>query len=73
MVLCHAGFYFFMNTQTGNYRGIPLDKAKAAMAHQIAQAAITFEQRRTGNHVPKSVTVVLIEGRNGGTKESKSG
>jgi uncharacterized protein YbcI len=32
------------------------------MAHQIAQAAIAFEQRRTGNHVPKSVTVVLSEG-----------
>jgi uncharacterized protein YbcI len=32
------------------------------MARQIAQAAIAFEQRRTGNHVPKSVTVVLSEG-----------
>jgi uncharacterized protein YbcI len=32
------------------------------MAQQIAQAAIAFEQRRTGNHVPKSVTVVLCEG-----------
>jgi uncharacterized protein YbcI len=32
------------------------------MAQQIAQAAITFEQRRTGNHVPRSVTVVLSEG-----------
>jgi len=32
------------------------------MAQQIAQAAIAFEQRRTGNHVPKSVTVVLSEG-----------
>ena len=30
------------------------------MAQQIAQAAIAFEQRRTG-HVPKSVTVVLSE------------
>jgi uncharacterized protein YbcI len=35
---------------------------KATMAQQIAQAAIAFEQRRTGNHVPKSVTVVLSEG-----------
>lgn len=32
------------------------------MAQQIAQAAIAFEQRRTGNHMPKSVTVVLSEG-----------
>jgi uncharacterized protein YbcI len=30
------------------------------MAQQIAQAAIAFEQRRTGN-APKSVTVVLSE------------
>ncbi len=32
------------------------------MAEQIARAAIAFEQRRTGNHGPKSVTVVLSEG-----------
>src|SRR4051812_5580687 len=32
------------------------------MARQIARAAIAFERRRTGNHVPKSVTVVLSEG-----------
>jgi uncharacterized protein YbcI len=32
------------------------------MAQRIAQAAIAFEQRRTGNHVPKSVTVVLSRG-----------
>lgn len=32
------------------------------MAQQIAHAAIAFEQRRTGNHAPKSVTVVLSEG-----------
>ena len=35
---------------------------KPSMAQRIAQAAIAFEQRRTGNHVPKSVTVVLSEG-----------
>jgi uncharacterized protein YbcI len=35
---------------------------KSTMAQRIAQAAIAFEQRRTGNHVPKSVTVVLSEG-----------
>ena len=39
-----------------------MDKTKSAMAKQIAQAAIAFEQRRTGNHMPKSVTVVLSEG-----------
>jgi uncharacterized protein YbcI len=39
-----------------------MNKSKSTMAEQIAQAAIAFEQRRTGNHVPKSVTVVLSEG-----------
>ena len=39
-----------------------MDKLKSTMAEQIAQAAIAFEQRRTGSHVPKSVTVVLSEG-----------
>jgi uncharacterized protein YbcI len=39
-----------------------LDKSNSAMAQQIAQAAIAFEQRRTGNHVPKAVSVVLSEG-----------
>src|SRR2546429_3711370 len=37
-------------------------KSNSTMAQRIAQAAIAFEQRRTGNHVPKSVTVVLSEG-----------
>ena len=39
-----------------------MNELKSTMAKQIAQAAIAFEQRRTGNHVPKSVTVVLSEG-----------
>ena len=39
-----------------------MHKSKSTVARQIAQAAIAFEQRRTGNHVPKSVTVVLSEG-----------
>lgn len=39
-----------------------MDKSKSTMAQQIARAAIAFEQRRTGNHMPKSVTVVLSEG-----------
>jgi len=39
-----------------------MDKIKPNMAQQIAQAAIAFEQKRTGNHVPKAATVVLSEG-----------
>jgi uncharacterized protein YbcI len=39
-----------------------MNKTKSSMAKQIAQAAIAFEQRRTGSHTPKSVTVVLSEG-----------
>ena len=39
-----------------------MNKSNSTIAQQIARAAIAFEQRRTGNHVPKSVTVVLSEG-----------
>jgi uncharacterized protein YbcI len=39
-----------------------MDKPPSSIAQQIAEAAIAFEQRRTGNHVPKAVTVVLSEG-----------
>ena len=39
-----------------------MNQSKQTMAQQIAQAAIAFERRRTGNHGPKSVTVVLSEG-----------
>ena len=39
-----------------------MSESKSSMAQQIAKAAIAFEQRRTGNRVPKSVTVVLSEG-----------
>ncbi|MHC5538123.1 Na-translocating system protein MpsC family protein [Singulisphaera rosea] len=39
-----------------------MSTSKSTMAQQIAQAAIAFEQRRTGNHGPKSVTVILSEG-----------
>jgi len=35
-------------------------KPNATMAQQIAQAAIAFEQKRTG-HIPKSVTVVMSD------------
>jgi len=39
-----------------------MNESKLTVGQQIAQAAIAFEQRRTGNHVPKAVTVVLSEG-----------
>jgi uncharacterized protein YbcI len=35
-------------------------QSNSTMAQQIAQAALVFEQRRTG-HAPKSVTVVLSD------------
>ena len=38
-----------------------MNNIKPNMAEQIAQAASVCEQQRTGNHDPKSVTVVLIE------------
>ena len=37
-----------------------MDKTNPTMAQQIAEAAIAFEQRRTG-HAPESVTVVLSD------------
>ena len=39
-----------------------MSETKTTMAQQIAQAAIAFEQRRSGNDGHKSVTVVLSEG-----------
>jgi len=39
-----------------------MNETKSSIAEQIAQAAVAFEQRRTGNRVPKAVTVVLSEG-----------
>jgi len=38
-----------------------MNKPNSSMARQIAQAASTFEQQRTGN-VPTSVTVVQCDG-----------
>src|SRR5437763_7306487 len=35
-------------------------RSNSTMAHQIAQAAIAFEKKRTG-HTPKSVTVVMSD------------
>ncbi len=39
-----------------------MGKSNSAMAQQIGAAAIAFEQRRTNNHVPKLVSVVLSDG-----------
>jgi len=39
-----------------------MNDPRSTMAQRIAEAAIAFEQRRTGNHVPKTVSVVLSEG-----------
>ncbi len=39
-----------------------MNETRSTMAQQIARAAIAFEQRRSGNDGPKSVTVVLSEG-----------
>jgi uncharacterized protein YbcI len=39
-----------------------MDKSKSTIARRIAQAALTFEQRRTGKHVPTSVSLVPSEG-----------
>src|SRR6476620_1056893 len=57
-----AFFSLVIAREAATWRTSPMSKSKATMAQQIAQAAIAFEQRRTGNHVPKSVTVVLSEG-----------
>ena len=37
-----------------------MNKSNSTMAEQVANAAIAFEERRTG-HAPKSVTVVLSD------------
>src|ERR1700732_5619001 len=59
---CPATPVFFARGTVATGGTNPMSKSKATMAQQIAQAAIAFEQRRTGNHVPKAVTVVLSEG-----------
>ncbi len=42
--------------------GTPMDKSNSSKARQIAMAAVAFEQRRTGKHLPTSVTVVMSDG-----------
>jgi len=39
-----------------------MNKPESTVGQQIAEAAIAFEQLRTGNHAAKSVTVVLSGG-----------
>ena len=56
----HAGFFFARDG--GKIWRNPMNEPKSTMARQIAQAAIAFEQMRTGNQVPKSLSVVLSEG-----------
>src|SRR5437660_922415 len=53
---------FFSRVFAREEGSTPMKKSQSTMARQIAKAAVTFEQRRTGNHLPKSVTVVLSEG-----------
>ncbi len=58
-VFGHAGFFRLRWhwTVAGDVGGTAMDVPKSTMTHQIAQAAIAFEQQRTDNHVPKSVAV----------------
>jgi uncharacterized protein YbcI len=63
LVFGHVGFFFlrFRNAGPSEPPGDePMDKLNSTMAQRIAQAASTFEQRRTG-HAPKWVTVVLTD------------
>jgi uncharacterized protein YbcI len=39
---------------------LAMDQSTSSMAQQVAQAASTFQEQRTG-HAPKAVTVVLSE------------
>jgi uncharacterized protein YbcI len=62
-VFGHAGFFCALGDAAWSQPpGNAMNETKTSMAQQIARAAIAFEQRRTGNHGPKSVTVVLSEG-----------
>ncbi len=68
-VFDHVGFFFafgFFGVSVARDGCDPLgmnmmDKSNSTMAHQIAQAASAFEQKRTGN-LPTSVTVVQSDG-----------
>ena len=59
---CSATSAFFVLGRAGRvqslWRGSPMEKLDPSVAQQIAQAAIAFQQQRTG-HEPQSVAVVL--------------
>jgi uncharacterized protein YbcI len=60
-VFRHVGFFYW----PGSLPSVPegankMIKSSASMAQQIAQAAVAFEQGRTG-HTPQSVTVVMSD------------
>ena len=59
-VFNHVGF-FFATSGRGRVEGTnAMIKSDSTIAQQIAKAAISSEQRRTG-HAPRSVTVVLCD------------
>jgi uncharacterized protein YbcI len=60
-VFVRIGFFCGLNVKDGGHpKGARVDQPESGMAQQIARAARTFEQERTG-HQPKSVTVVLSD------------
>jgi uncharacterized protein YbcI len=62
-VFGHAGFFLASMKRHGlTHQEDAINDSRESMAHQIARAAIAFEQRRTGHHGPTSVTVILSEG-----------
>jgi uncharacterized protein YbcI len=61
-VFRHVGFFLLALIGAVSTPGMKtMIKSTSTMAQQISEAAIAFEQRRTGN-TPKAVTVVLSEG-----------
>jgi uncharacterized protein YbcI len=59
-VFCRVGFFVFLVSEvfTITAEGRVMEKLDPSVAQQIAQAAIAFQQQRTG-HKPQSVAVVL--------------
>jgi uncharacterized protein YbcI len=55
----HVGFFVSRGAERSQRPEMsPMDKPNTTMAQQVAQAAIAFQQQRTG-HMPNAVTVVL--------------
>jgi uncharacterized protein YbcI len=60
-VFGHVGFFcWLLSVRSAPTRTNEMIQSNSTMAQQLAQAAIAFEQQRTG-HTPTSVTVVLSE------------